>query len=107
MLSLRCQLADGVHEAAVAGNRQYGALRIADLGAERGRERGTERALITGADKRARRVDRKPDGPEKGHLRQVVDGDCIIWERCANGARETCLRLEVVQLHRRGVFACA
>src|SRR4029079_19369984 len=47
------------HEAAISGDRDHRLFGIGDLGAERGREARTERALIARREEGARLVDRK------------------------------------------------
>ena len=65
---------------------------MADLRAERGRKSRAERALIARSDEGTRAVDGKADRVEERHLRQIVDGDAILWERGPDRLSELRLR---------------
>lgn len=82
------------------------ATRIADLHAKRRREPAAERALVAGADHRARFVDRIADAGEEGELRHIIDEDAVVRQRGADRVGECRLRLQLVHDIHRLALSC-
>src|SRR6516162_10043596 len=86
-----------VHEAAIARDRDNGAVGPTNLGAERGRKAEAQGALVTAMDVGARVVDRKSHPPDIADLRQILDINAFVRQLGADRLEIGALRSQRIR----------